>query len=125
MQRGKSYIKDSGDLINKIRNLQNISESSILVTSDVVVLYPSIPHETGLNALREALDSRENKHVPTDDLLKITAFVLKKNYFELAGKVKKQLLGTAIRIKFAQTYASIFMDKLESDLLNLRSSPHW
>ena len=103
MQRGKSYIKDSGDLINKIRNLQNISESSILVTSDVVVLYPSIPHETGLNALREALDSRENKHVPTDDLLKITAFVLKKNYFKLAGKVKKQLLGTAIRIKFAQT----------------------
>ena len=75
MQRGKSYIKDSGDLINKIRNLQNISESAILVTSDVVVLYPSIPHETGLNALREALDSRENKHIPTDDLLKIIAFV--------------------------------------------------
>ena len=34
------------------------------------------------------------------------------------GKVKKkQLLGTAIGTKFAPTYASIFMDKLESGLL--------
>ena len=34
------------------------------------------------------------------------------------GKVKnKQLLGTAIGTKFAPTYASIFMDKLESGFL--------
>ena len=32
-------------------------------------------------------------------------------------KLKKQLLGTAIETKFAPTYASIFMDKLESDFL--------
>ena len=62
MQRGKSYVKDSGDSINKIKNLQNIPEGAILVTQDVVGLYPSIPHETGLNALREALHNRENKH---------------------------------------------------------------
>ena len=42
-------------------------------------------------------------------------FVLKNNYFEFNGKVKKQLLGTDIGTKFAPTYASIFIDKLESD----------
>ena len=47
MQRGKSYIKDSGDFINKIKSLQKVPEAAILVTTDVEGLYPSIPHEAG------------------------------------------------------------------------------
>ena len=88
-----------------------------MVTAEVVGLYPSIPHKAGLNAFREALDNRENKHIPTDNLLKMAEFILKNNYFEFNSKVKKQLLGAAIGTKFAPTYASIFMDKLESDFL--------
>ena len=88
-----------------------------MVAADVVGLYPSIPHKAGLNALREALDYRENKYIPTDNLLKMAEFVLKNNYFEFNCKVTKQLLGTATGTKFASTYASIFMDKLESDFL--------
>ena len=120
MQRGKSYIKDSGDFINKAKNLQNIPEGAILVISDVKGLYPSVPHEAGLNAFREALDNRENKHIPTDNLLKMPEFVLKNNYFKVNGKVKKQLLGTAIGIKFAQSCGSMFMDKLKSNLLKFQ-----
>ena len=41
-------------------------------------------------------------------------FVLNNNYFEFNGKVKKQLLGTAIGTKFAPVYARIFMGKLQS-----------
>ena len=115
MQKGKSHIKDSGDFINKIKSLQNIPEGAILVTADVVGLYPSIPHETGLKALSEALDNRENKQIPKENLLKMAEFVLKNNYFEFNGKVKKQLSGTVIGTMFAPTYTSIFMDKLESD----------
>ena len=86
-----------------------------MVTADVVGLYPSIPHEAGLKDLREALDNRGNKHIPTEKLLKMAEFVLKNSYFQFNGKVKKQLSGTAIATTFAPTYASIFMDKLESD----------
>ena len=88
-----------------------------MLTADVVGLYLSIPHEAGLNALWEALDNRGNKQIPTDNLLKMAEFVLKNNYFEFNGKVKKQLSGTAIGTKFAPTYASTFMDKLASDFL--------
>ena len=49
IQIGKSYIKDSGCFINKIKNLQNILEDAVLVTADLVGLYPIIPHEVGLN----------------------------------------------------------------------------
>ena len=88
-----------------------------MVTADVAGLYPSIPHEAGLNAVREALDNRENKHIPIDNLLKMLEFILKNNYFEFNSQVKKQLLRTAIGTKFAPIYASIFMDKLETDFL--------
>ena len=123
MQKGKSYIKDSGDFINKIKSLQNIPEGAILVTADVVGLYPSIPHEAGLKALREALDNRENKQIPTENLLKMAEFVLKNNYFEFNGKVKKQLSCTATGTKFAPTYGSTFMDKLESYFLKSQELP--
>ena len=53
-----------------------------------VDLYPSIPHEASLQNFREALDNRENKHIPTKNLLKMAEFVLKNNYFEFNGKVK-------------------------------------
>ena len=55
MQRGRSYIKDSGDFLKKIKNLGPFPENAILVTADVVGLYPSIPHEEGLPAVEEAL----------------------------------------------------------------------
>ena len=110
MQRGKSYKKNSDDFNNKIKNLQNVQEGAIFVTLDIVGLYPSIPLEAGLNALGEALDNRKNKHIPTYSLLKMVEFALKNNYFEFNGKFKKQLLRTAIGTKFAETYASIFMN---------------
>ena len=122
MQKGKSYIKDSGDFINKIKSIENIPESSILVTADVVRLYPSIPHEAGLNALRETLESRENKFIKTEDLIKMASFVLKNNIFEFNGKVKQQISGTAIGTKFAPAYACIFMDKIENDFLKTQQN---
>ena len=45
-------------------------------------------------------------------------FVLKNNYFEFNGHVKRQILGTAIGTKFAHIYdACIFMDEKETNFL--------
>ena len=52
MQDGWSYIKDTKDFLDKIQNMGKISEDSMLVTADVVGLYPSIPHNAGLKALK-------------------------------------------------------------------------
>ena len=57
MQKGWSYIKDSGDFIKKINYLVSITKTAILV----VGLYPNIPNEMGLRALKEALDKRDEK----------------------------------------------------------------
>ena len=101
MQSSRLYIKDSGGFIKKIKNIGTISKDSILATSDVVGLYPSIPHEARLKALEKAFNSRTNKKVSTEDLVKMVKFLLKNNYFEFNGKVKQQILGTAIGTEFA------------------------
>ena len=53
MRKGWSSIKDSQDFINKSRKLGKIPDNVILVTTEVVGLYPSIPHNVGLRALKE------------------------------------------------------------------------
>ena len=108
MQNGASYIKDSNDFEYKIRNI-DIPNDALLVTADIVGLYPSIPHEAGLSTLREALDKRTCKEIPTENLIKMAEFVLKNN-FEFDTNVYQQISGTAIGTKFSPPYACIFMD---------------
>ena len=58
MQEGMSYIKDSNDFKHTIRDLKDIPNNALLVTADVVGLYPSIPCEAGFQALKEVLEQR-------------------------------------------------------------------
>ena len=54
MQNSKLYIRDSGHLLEKIKNISALPENAILVKADVKGLYASIPHQVGLSALKEA-----------------------------------------------------------------------
>ena len=117
MRKDWSYIKDSQDFTNKSRKLGKIPDNAILVTADVMGLYPSIPHNVGLRALKEALDNREQKKISTEDLVQMTEFVLKNNFFEFDNQITQKISRTAIGAKCAPTYACIFMDKLEMEIL--------
>ena len=44
MQNGLPYIRDSQHFLEKIKAIGSVPENSILVTADVVDLYPNIPH---------------------------------------------------------------------------------
>ena len=80
-----------------------------------MALYPSILHEAGLKALKDALDNRENNSLSTEDLIKMARFVLQHNNFEFNKIVKQQISRTATGTKFATTYSCIFMGKFETD----------
>ena len=121
MQGGRSYIKDSGDFLKKIKNLCSLPENANLVTADLVGLYLSIPHEVGLQALEEALENRNHKQISTDKLVKVAQFVLKNNFFKFNSDVFQQIYGTAIGTKFAPPYACIFMDQIETEFLSHQS----
>ena len=65
---------------------------------DVVGLYPHIPHEEGLEALKKALD-KSDAELPVDDLVSLAKVVLENNFFEFDEKLFRQKLGTAIGTK--------------------------
>ena len=88
-QQSRSYIKDSSDFIKKLKEIKDVPKDAIMVTTDVVGLYPSIPHDVRLEDLRIAFDDRVNKKNDAVDLIKMAKFVLKSNYFESNGKVKQ------------------------------------
>ena len=117
MKKGLSYIKDSSNFINKIRRMGSIPHNAILVIPDVATLYPSIPHDVGLKDLRETLDKREQKKIPTEELVQMTEFVLKNNFFEFNGQIKQHISGTATGTKCAPTYACIYTDKMDGEFL--------
>ena len=114
MPKGWSYIKDCGEFIKKISNLYSIPENAILVTTDAVGLYPSTSHEVGLKALRGTLDKRDEKTIPTVELLKMGEFVIKNNYFEFRDKIKRQISRAVIGTKIAPLHARIFISDLET-----------
>ena len=111
IQKGKSYIKDSGDFINKNKRITEYPWWCTFVNIRCSGPISQYTHEVGFKALKDALDNRENKSIITEDPIKRARFVLQNNYFEFNGMVKQQIPGTGIGTKFAPTYVCIFMDK--------------
>ena len=116
MKRGKSYIKDTFELLQLLQNEQ-FPTSSTIVTADVESLYPSIVTEDGLTALDIAL-----KEVNTDDKVRelyveLTRWVLNNNYLCFGNKVYRQIRGTAMGTPLAVTYANIYLCVLETQVL--------
>ena len=117
MQGSWSYIKDSGDFLKGIKNIGKVPEGAILVSADVVGLFSNIPHGEGLVALRKRLNERETPRAATEELIIMADFVLKNNFFEFNGEVKRQKLGTTTGFKLAPPYVCIFMDAVETEFL--------
>ena len=115
-----SYIKDTTQLINELREL-SVEPDTFLVTIDVKSLYTCIPHSEGIQACTEALlKSKENNpsQPNTEVLACLLELVLKNNLFEFDGTYYKQLQGTAMGTKLAPAYANIFMGQLEHNILS-------
>ena len=75
---GGQWLRPCNDCMNKVKNI-DIPNDSVLVTADIVGLYPSISLKIGLKALRNALENRYYEEIPTENLLKIAKIVLRNN----------------------------------------------
>ena len=89
-----------------------------MVTLDVTAVYTNIPHEEGMEACREALDTRDVLNPQTDDVVHLTFLILKKNNFSFNGENYLQKHGTAIGTWMAPSFANMFMGKLERNILH-------
>lgn len=51
--------------------------------------YPSIPHDTGLQAVYEKSEGKTNKKNLSSDLVEMAEYILKNNFFEFHSKVSR------------------------------------
>ena len=77
----KSYIKYTNDFLKKLFSLTNLPDNSLLCTMDLVVLYPNIPHNEGLSALKERLNERDKKRCNYRHSCWIGRISFEKQYF--------------------------------------------
>ena len=105
------------DFLHKLADIDTLSEGAIMVSMDVVGLYPHIPHDEGLDAIRHSLNGRLNQEIPTSLIFDLAELVLKNN-FDFNANHYSQTLGTAIGTKMVPAYANLFMDRLERTLIS-------
>ena len=121
MQHLPSYVKDTTDFINKIKNIK-LKKDCYFVTLDVSSLYTNIPHGEGIDACKYFLRKETlNNHVNDDDVSKLLQVVLENNCFDFNNDTYLQTMGTAMGSPMAPSYASLFMGKFEEDFLNTTS----
>jgi hypothetical protein len=116
-----SYIKDSTDLIRTLEQLK-LPNNCFLCTIDVTALYTNIPQDEGITACMNMMypddDFNDDIPFPKQVAYKLMHTILDKNFFEFAGKIYKQIHGTAMGTKMAPAFANMFMHKLETTFLN-------
>ena len=84
----------------------------MLETVDVSSLYTNIPPQEGIDCVKEALNERENKSIPTNFLICLLEIMLEYNIFEFNGDLYKQGIGTAMGANPARSFANIFTTSL-------------
>ncbi|MGL4283863.1 MAG: reverse transcriptase domain-containing protein, partial [Eubacterium aggregans] len=115
--RHPSYIKDTYDFIEKIKNI-TLPTNCLLFTIDIESLYTNIETPAGLEAVREWFTRYPDKNRPEEALLKLLEINLTKNDFEFNSNYYLQIKGTAMGKRFAPSYANIFMARWEEAALD-------
>ena len=111
-----SFIKDTTDLLNRIQKLNEqgpFPEGTLLVSWDVVSMFPNIDNELGLGAVSRALDTRKQLLPSTDCILEAVEICLKSNHSVFNETFYLQVHGTAMGPKNACSYADIAMGEID------------
>ena len=79
---------------------------------DVTSLYTSIPKQLGIQAVLDQVQAD-----PLAPYMELMNLIFNKNHFEFNGTIYLQTGGTAMGIRFAPSFANLFMGQFENLLL--------
>jgi hypothetical protein len=96
--------------------IKSIPTNAVIFCADVKNLYPSIPCEFGLHAVRSLLN-RFNFH-DVDFVVDLLRWVLKHNYLSFENNIYQQISGTAMGTPCAPVYANLVLFYIEEPLLS-------
>ncbi|XP_056425917.1 uncharacterized protein LOC130367520 [Hyla sarda] len=107
----RSYLRDTSDFLNKISSIR-VPPDTIIATFDVVSLYTSIPHDGGVQAVKDSIVS-DFSPAKVDFVISLLKLILHNNYFSFNDEFFLQTSGTAMGTNVAPTYANVYMAVLE------------
>ena len=106
------YVQNSTSLILHLQDFI-IPSNALLVTIDVIGLYPSIPQDECLRIVCEQMHShRELVLFDPNLIIKLLHISINSNYFNFANLTFLQIQGTAMGASFSPTIGNIFMSVL-------------
>jgi len=80
-----SYIRDTTDFLNKIKNIPKpLPEGTLIFCMDVKALYPSVPRADARAAVIKALNGRSNPEISTEVGVRMMETVLENNTISLS-----------------------------------------
>jgi hypothetical protein len=107
-----SYIKDTYDFVNKIRN-QNIPSTAFLVTGDVTALYTNMQIDRTIDTVRMALTEHPVDGRPDRHIIKLLEITLRNNDFVFNEEFFLQICGTAMGKTYAPGLADLYLEKFD------------
>ena len=125
VERLPSRIKDTSHMLDIIDNLNDsdLPENSVLVSFDVVNMFPSIDNESGITAVKKVLNGRESKNPPTECILEALRLCLECNNSVFNDKNFIQTDGTARGPHMSCSYSDIAMAHFDNKAQNYTLKP--
>lgn len=119
------YLHDSTTLSVRLQDM-TVPDDSVLVTLDVVNLYPSIPQEECLQVIYDELHT--NRHLLIFDpnlVIKLLHLNISNTFFTFGNLTFQQISGTTMGALFSPTIANIYMSViLRRFLQHQHTKPH-
>ena len=121
----ESRIKDTSHMLDIIDNLNDsdLPENSVLVSFDVVNMFPSIDNESVIKAVKKVLNDRESKNPPTERILEALRLCLECNNSVFNDKSFIQINGTAQGPHMSYSYSDLTMAHFDNRVENYTLKP--
>ena len=127
VKKEPQILIDTTALLNKIADINNkfspFPAGALLVSWDVIFMYPSIDNKEGLTACKKALDSREKLSPSTECLLEAIKITLEYNNSTFNNKHYRQNRGTAMGPHNAYGYADLAMTTIDKKIIDINNRP--
>ena len=126
-ERIPSRIKDTSHMFDiiDILNDSDLPENSLLVSFDVVNMFPSIDNESGIKAVKKVLDDSESKNSHTECILEALRLCLECDNSVFNDKHFIQTDGTAQGPHMSCSYSDILWLILKTELKITLSNPQF
>ena len=111
------YLHNSTGLSLVLQDL-SVPDDALLVSIDVVSLYPSIPQSQCLDIIYKEMHTHSDLFTVDPNLLiRLLHININYNYFAFSHLIFQQVKGTAMGAAFSPTIANIFMSTIMRDFL--------